>query len=175
MGRLIKALAEQKKHEIAAVIDEADAHLSADELAEKLKGVDAAIDFSTAEAVNRNVETCLIAKVPLVEGTTGWNNEKDAIKTLVESKKRARSCSAANFSINRREFVLPHHGFCRRIICKIRRLRSIYRRTASFAQKRRAIGDGFEIKSGRCRTYHERFQRFFNPRRKHSGNAPRRI
>ncbi len=69
------------------------------ELAEKLKGVDAAIDFSTAEAVRqkrRNVSDC--ANVPLVEGTTGWNNEKETIKKLVEAKNGA-FVFGANFSI----------------------------------------------------------------------------
>ena len=45
MGKLIETLAENKTHEIAVIIDESDANLSADELAEKLRGVDAGIDF----------------------------------------------------------------------------------------------------------------------------------
>ena len=79
MGKLIKTLAENKNHEIAVVIDETAANLSAEKLAEKLKIVDAAIDFSTAEAVERNVRACLLAEIPLVLGTTGWNAQKDAI------------------------------------------------------------------------------------------------
>ncbi len=98
MGKLIETLAENKTHEIAAVIDESDAKLSAEELAEKLKGVDAAIDFSIAYAVKRNVEACLIAKVPLVEGTTGWNAQKDEIRNLIESKNGA-FVFGANFSV----------------------------------------------------------------------------
>lgn len=98
MGKLIQTLAENKNHEIAVVIDESDAKLSAESLSEKLKGVDAAIDFSVAEAVRRNVEACLIANIPLVEGTTGWNAEKDFIKTLVEEKQGA-FVFGANFSI----------------------------------------------------------------------------
>ena len=98
MGKLIETLAENKNHEIAAIIDEADANLSLEELAEKLKDVDAAIDFSAAEAVKRNVEACLIAGVPLIEGTTGWNNEKETIKNLVEAKNGA-FVFGANFSI----------------------------------------------------------------------------
>lgn len=98
MGKLIKTLAEDKTHGIAVVIDETDANLSAAKLAEKLKSVDAAIDFSIAEAVHRNVEACLLADVPLVEGTTGWNAQKDEIKNLIESKKGA-FVFGANFSI----------------------------------------------------------------------------
>ncbi len=98
MGKLIKTLAENKNHEVAIVIDELDAKLSARELAEKLKGVQAAIDFSVAEAVKRNVETCVLANVPLVEGTTGWNGEREIIKKLVEDGNGA-FCFGANFSI----------------------------------------------------------------------------
>lgn len=98
MGKLIRTLAENKSHEIAVVVDETDANWSAEELAEKLKSVDAAIDFSIAEAVKRNVEACLLADVPLVEGTTGWNARKDEIKTLIESKNGAL-VFGANFSI----------------------------------------------------------------------------
>ena len=98
MGKLIGTLAENKTHEIVVVIDESDAHRSAEELAEKLKGVDAAIDFSIAEAVRRTVEACLIADVPLVEGTTGWNDDKEAIKNLIQEKNGA-FVFGANFSI----------------------------------------------------------------------------
>ena len=98
MGKLIETLAANKNHEITVVIDEADANLSAEQLAEKLKDIDAAIDFSIAAAVKRNVEACLIAKVPLVEGTTGWNGEKDSIKSLVEEQNGA-FVFGANFSV----------------------------------------------------------------------------
>jgi 4-hydroxy-tetrahydrodipicolinate reductase len=98
MGKLIKKLAEDKNHEIVAIVHESDAELSAEELAPKLKGADAAIDFSIAEAVRRNVEACLIAEIPLVEGTTGWNAEKEMIKKLVEGKNGA-FVFGANFSI----------------------------------------------------------------------------
>jgi len=98
MGKFIANLAEDKNHEIAVVIDESEDRLSAEELAEKLKGVDAAIDFSTAEAVKKNVKACLVASVPLVEGTTGWNAEKETIKSLVEEKQGA-FVFGANFSV----------------------------------------------------------------------------
>jgi len=98
MGKLIKTLAENKNHEVAVIIDESSANLSVEELSEKLKGVDGAIDFSVAEAVKRNVEACCLAQVPLVEGTTGWNAEMENIKNLIEEKNGA-FVFGANFSI----------------------------------------------------------------------------
>ncbi|MBK8303594.1 MAG: dihydrodipicolinate reductase C-terminal domain-containing protein [Pyrinomonadaceae bacterium] len=98
MGKLIHRLAEEKGHEIAVIIDDADAGLAASELAEKLRGVDAAIDFTTADAVQRNVEACVAAGVPLVEGTTGWNGQRADIEQIVQDGNGA-FVFGANFSI----------------------------------------------------------------------------
>ena len=98
MGKLIANLAENKNHEIAVIVDETDANLSAEELAAKLKGVDAAIDFSIAEAVKRNVEACVLAKVPLVEGTTGWNSQREEIEKFIKENDGA-FVFGANFSV----------------------------------------------------------------------------
>lgn len=84
--------------EVDVIVDDRDASLSAQEVSDKLKGVDVAIDFSTAEAVLRNAEACLLAKVPLVEGTTGWNSEKETVKGLVEQHDGA-FVFGANFSV----------------------------------------------------------------------------
>jgi 4-hydroxy-tetrahydrodipicolinate reductase len=98
MGKLIARLAENKNHEIAVIIHEADANLPVAELAEKLKGANAAIDFSVAEAVGKNVEACVLAGVPLVEGTTGWNSERAEIEKFVKESGGA-FVFGANFSI----------------------------------------------------------------------------
>ncbi len=98
MGQLIANLAANKNHEIAVIIDESDAKLSADKLSEKLKIVQVAIDFSTAEAIRRNVEACVLANIPLVEGTTGWNAKREEIKKFVEENDGAM-VFGANFSI----------------------------------------------------------------------------
>jgi len=98
MGKLIAQLAENKDHEITVVVDEADANLSAERLAEKLKGTEVAIDFSAAEAVRRNVEACVLARVPLVEGTTGWNAQREEIEKFVTENDGA-FVFGANFSV----------------------------------------------------------------------------
>ncbi|MEZ5425102.1 MAG: dihydrodipicolinate reductase C-terminal domain-containing protein [Pyrinomonadaceae bacterium] len=98
MGRLIEALAQNKGHEITVGIDDRQAGLEPENLAEILEGTEAAIDFSVAGAVRRNVEACLLAGVPLIEGTTGWNSEFAEIKKLVLEKDGA-FVFGANFSI----------------------------------------------------------------------------
>jgi len=98
MGKLIRTLAERKNHKIALVIEESDAEWAPETLAAKLRGADVAIDFSTAEAVRRNIEACVIAKVPLVEGTTGWSANREAIEKLVRENDGS-FVFGANFSI----------------------------------------------------------------------------
>jgi 4-hydroxy-tetrahydrodipicolinate reductase len=67
-------------------------------LAAKLDGVDVAIDFTVADAVRRNVEACVAAGVPLVEGTTGWNENRDEIDKIVREGNGA-FVYGPNFSI----------------------------------------------------------------------------
>ena len=94
MGRIIETLAVEKGDEIVAKIDENNA----DDLIELLKTADAAIDFSNADAVKRNVKACVEAKIPLIEGTTGWNDSKEEIKNLIEENNGA-FVFGANFSV----------------------------------------------------------------------------
>lgn len=98
MGKLIETLAKNKNHEIVCIIDEAEANLSVEELAEKLNAADVAIDFSIAETVKKNVKACCLADISLVEGTTGWNSEFEEIKQFV-SGHNGSFVFGANFSI----------------------------------------------------------------------------
>lgn len=98
MGKLIETLAKNKGHEIVTVIDESDASLNDEDLAEKLKSADVAIDFSVAEAVRKNVEASCLAGISLVEGSTGWNDEFESIKNHVNENKGS-FIFGANFSI----------------------------------------------------------------------------
>lgn len=98
MGRLIHSLAGEKRHEIAVIIDDAAANLLATEVAAKLNGVDVAIDFSSADAVRRNVNACVSVGVALVEGTTGWNGQLSEIEQIVRDG-NGTMVFGANFSI----------------------------------------------------------------------------
>lgn len=99
MGKLIALQAAEKKHDVGLIINENDANLSAEKLAAKLRGkVDVAIDFTIATAVRRNIEACVLAKVPIVEGTTGWQVESEEIRSFVKDSNGAL-VYGANFSI----------------------------------------------------------------------------
>ncbi|MCC7309323.1 MAG: dihydrodipicolinate reductase [Acidobacteria bacterium] len=98
MGKIVERLAVERGHEIVSFVDETASGLPAGDVAKMLTGSDAAIDFTVAEAVTRNVEACVIAKVPVVVGTTGWNEQRHEIEHLVTSGGGAM-VFGANFSI----------------------------------------------------------------------------
>jgi 4-hydroxy-tetrahydrodipicolinate reductase len=98
MGKLVERLAKEKGHKITYIADASAADLSETELAEKLAGCDAVIDFSDISGVVRNIKACLAVGVPLVEGTTGWNESRDEIEKLVREQ-NGGMVHGANFSI----------------------------------------------------------------------------
>jgi len=98
MGQLVTAEAKAAGDEVGAVVTSKDKDLKADELTDKIRGHDVAIDFSVGEAVLRNIETCARAHVPLVEGTTGWKAHEEAAKQIVTEHSGAL-VYGANFSI----------------------------------------------------------------------------
>lgn len=98
MGQMVTAEAHKRGDEIGAIITSSDKDLSIDQLAEKLAGHDAAIEFSTGAVVLKNVEACVRARVPLVEGTTGWKEDEATARNIVAEHNGAL-IFGANFSI----------------------------------------------------------------------------
>ncbi len=98
MGRLIESLLVEKGHSVCITVDEDFAHFGAPDLATELEGAEAAIDFSASAAAMRNVEACMKAGVPMVEGTTGWNENLDQVRRLV-AEADGSFVYGANFSI----------------------------------------------------------------------------
>ena len=98
MGQLVAAEARAAGDNVGAVVTSKERDLEADELAAKISGHDVAIDFSVGEAVLRNIEACALARVPLVEGTTGWKAHEERAKQIV-TEHSAALVYGANFSI----------------------------------------------------------------------------
>lgn len=94
MGSMVENLARGRGHEIAGVVK----RLPVVQLGETLRNADVAIDFTIADAVRRNVEACVLAGVPIIVGTTGWNDKKAEIERLVNDGGGAM-VYGANFSI----------------------------------------------------------------------------
>jgi 4-hydroxy-tetrahydrodipicolinate reductase len=66
--------------------------------AERLRGIDSVIDFTTPQAVSENIAACVRAGKNMVVGTTGWYSEIPKIREMVE-KSGVGLLYAANFSI----------------------------------------------------------------------------
>ena len=98
MGKMVAAEARKRADEIGAIIAGSESDLTVDQLADKLRGHDAAIDFSVGDTVLKNVEACVRAQVPLVEGTTGWKQNEPQARQIV-SEHDGALVYGANFSI----------------------------------------------------------------------------
>ncbi len=98
MGRMVTAEARKRGDEIGVIVTSSDKDLSVDQLAEKLRGHDAAIDFTVGDAVLKNVEACVRAGIPVVEGTTGWKSQESQAREIVAEHNGAL-VYGANFSI----------------------------------------------------------------------------
>jgi 4-hydroxy-tetrahydrodipicolinate reductase len=93
MGRLIEQVGVERGHCIAAIIDQ-PSHWNTVAIEE----VDVAIDFSTPLSAIDNMRQCFDRSIPLVIGTTGWQNELEEMKQLC-AKKDGALFYASNFSL----------------------------------------------------------------------------
>src|SRR5215475_4689868 len=84
MGRLVAAEVRKAGDEVGAVFTSKERALGVENLTEKLRGHDVAIDFSIGETVLKNIEACARANVALVEGTTGWKQHESTAKQIVD-------------------------------------------------------------------------------------------
>jgi 4-hydroxy-tetrahydrodipicolinate reductase len=98
MGKLVGNLASAAGDDLGLIVSSSNASQDATELADSLRGHDAAIDFSVGSAVLRNAEACALAKVPLVEGTTGWTEIEAEVRRTIK-KHNGSLVYGANFSI----------------------------------------------------------------------------
>ena len=96
-GSLVAEVAAERKHRIqvaGAKENPACAALTR----EKLQDIDAVIDFTTPHTVVPHIEACVNAGKNIVVGTTGWYNEVDRIRALVE-RHQTGFLYGANFSV----------------------------------------------------------------------------
>lgn len=96
-GSLVAEVAGQRKHHVAIAGSKENAACAA-LTPEKLKNVDAVIDFTTPHCILANIEACVRAGKNMVVGTTGWHAEIERVRKLVEQHGTG-FLYAANFSI----------------------------------------------------------------------------
>ncbi len=94
MGEQVaRVIAQSGCHETAAVLD-----VNARITPEVFQGSDAIIDFTVRDAFLGNLEAMLASGVPIVVGTTGWDDEMDAVRRMV-AEAGASLLFSANFSL----------------------------------------------------------------------------
>ena len=95
MGKTIERIALERGHSVILKITSSNKDLM---IPAELQKADVAIEFTVPEGAPENVTKCLNAGIPVVCGTTGWNNQLDAAKALAE-RNGVSFLQASNFSI----------------------------------------------------------------------------
>ena len=96
-GSLVAEVACDRYHTVELVRSAENPHGSA-LTSERLRGIDAVIDFTTPDAVMANITACVTAGKPMAVGTTGWYDHLPAVRALVE-KSGTGFIFGANFSV----------------------------------------------------------------------------
>ena len=95
MGHMIEEIAIGRGHEVVLKISSQNAH---DLTETNLQKADVAIEFTSPSAAFENVKKCIEAEVPVVTGSTGWNEKlREAEKICKEHS--GSFLHASNFSI----------------------------------------------------------------------------
>jgi 4-hydroxy-tetrahydrodipicolinate reductase len=96
-GSVVAEVAAERRHRLVIAGAKENAS-SAALIRERLREIDAVIDFTAPHCILANIEACMKAGKNMVVGTTGWYQELDRVRNLVELH-GAGLLYAANFSI----------------------------------------------------------------------------
>jgi len=95
MGKAIERIALERGHQVVLRISSSNQH---ELTAANLQQADAAIEFTNPEAAPGNVLACLEASVPVICGSTGWNEQLPAAEAVCKRLGGAM-IQASNFSV----------------------------------------------------------------------------
>lgn len=95
MGREIEKVAHARGHQVIARLDTPEDWHSNREIISK---ADMVIEFSTPASAVDNIRRCFDLHLPVVVGTTGWNEKSGLVRQWCETEKMS-IFTASNFSI----------------------------------------------------------------------------
>lgn len=95
MGKEIEKTALSRGHKILDKLDTPDDWMIRTSL---LSQADVVLEFSTPGSVIGNIRRCFDLRIPVVVGTTGWNDREELVKNWCRDEKQA-IFAASNFSI----------------------------------------------------------------------------
>ncbi len=104
MGRAVEDVALERGHDVVLTLDEFSNEGGAGITAEALGDARMAIDFSVSSAVPVNVRRAAEHGVNVVVGTTGWDEQRDAVERFV-LESGTGLLSAPNFSVGMLLFI----------------------------------------------------------------------
>lgn len=96
MGHEVEAMAKARGHEVVSVIDIDN---QADFDSKSFRSADVALHFSSPDSAWDNIKRCWAAGLPVVSGTTGWQNELIWDEIDAACRQGATLLWAPNFSI----------------------------------------------------------------------------
>lgn len=95
MGQIIERIAKERGHEIVLIIDKSNPQ---EFTIANLKKADIAIEFTHPNSAFENIVTCFQAKIPVISGTTGWQNQLKDIQHIC-SQNEGTLLHSNNFSV----------------------------------------------------------------------------
>ncbi len=95
MGHMIEEIAQQRGHEIVLRIQSGNRE---DFNQDNLSKADVAIEFTGPDSAFDNVKKCLESGIPVVSGSTGWNDQLMSARSFCKEK-NGSFLHASNFSI----------------------------------------------------------------------------
>jgi 4-hydroxy-tetrahydrodipicolinate reductase len=97
MARAIDGLAVERGHSVVAMLSR-EGNVHGDGIVEFASRVDVAIEVTTPESAQHNIRACLMSGLPVVVGSTGWQQERPALEALARERNGALLI-ASNFSL----------------------------------------------------------------------------
>lgn len=98
MGRAVQAALDARGHTVAAMVGSHENAGGAALVPARLAGVDVALEFTTPSTAPANIARLLAAGIPVVCGTTGWEDQVPSLQALARARQGALLI-AANFSV----------------------------------------------------------------------------
>lgn len=95
MGKMIEEVANERQHEIVLRINSANAH---EFNKDNVINADVAIEFTNPQNAYQNVIKCIDLGIPVVSGSTGWNDQLEQAGNYCKQK-GGSFLHASNFSI----------------------------------------------------------------------------
>lgn len=114
MGQAVEAAARLRGHVVTVVVTGADNQDGQALSAERLKGVEVALEFTRPDAVVANLEGLIRAGIPTVTGTTGWLDRLPKVRQLVDAQ-GGTVLYAPNFSVGVQLFLRSAGDLARRL------------------------------------------------------------